>query len=620
DEVRTDVTGRATLSFFGRGEARLDGDTAVRVEDLSSGATAPIRMRLQLTSGRVWSRILRLFNLDSTYAVSTNNVVSTVRGTAFDVSRGGFGSSVWITKGFVEVETVWNGTPTDEIVAEGFKTAANPDNISPTEPLSADDKASEWFRRNMDADDAFVARASDRIAIEYEHRGRVRPDQTLYALAALSERAHLAFAGGEAPRLASFYLGRRLYGIKTLIDEGKSGLALQAFNRLEQDAKEALEAEVTSAAAPYLRIEVANMRILTQGIMPASPLYRFKLKLEDLEQELVKDDEAQALFSRLLSADSRMDEAEGFIGIMQLEEASLSLEAAHQGIENGRRDAEGVIPGTTAERGHAILFKIRALEMREAILRQRLATAEIPMALDDLGSATSTESVATSTEPTPDGNPTGFGTVPGTTPVDVTPPIPPSEPPVNEAPWDRIILAAQPNPIDVGATSQLRLVGSRSDGSTGDLTARATFRIFGNIGTLNGPTLTATTAGSATIEATVTDNGVAKTARTIINVNDAVALSRLSVSALGETTVVQGGQVPLLATAWYSTGFSAPVTAKTVWTSSDSSVGTISGTTFVAGVDGLGPVTITGSYTENDVMESGYVVFTVVPKSVTTGL
>ncbi|MFH1077702.1 MAG: DUF5667 domain-containing protein [Patescibacteria group bacterium] len=615
DSIRTDATGRATILFFGRGEARLYEDTEMKIEDLSAGATTPIRMRLELATGRVWSRVIRLFNLDSSYSVRTDSVVSTVRGTAFDVIIDERGSSiVQVADAAVDVEANWNGDPESWIVTEGSKVLVNPDSAGPVESLSADDTSSEWYKRNVDTDDAFLGRTSEGIAASYERRGRVRPDQALYSLKMQSERLHLALAGKGAPQLLSSYLGRRLYGIKTLVDEGKSGLAFQAFNRLEQDVQDALPTPAASGTIPHLRIEVENMLLLTQGVMPSSPLYRFKLKLEDLSQSLAESDEAQALFSRLLSADSRMDEAEGLIGAMQLEEASLSLEAAHQGIENGKRDADRIVPTTTPERGKAIRSKLRALEAREALLRARLATAERPTT-EELGATTSTEAGATSTQPlTTDETPSETGSPAGTVPADTTPP-PATEKPVVEAPWDRIVLTAQPNPVDVGSIAQLRLTGTRSDGSTGDLTPRATFRLFGNIGSLNGPTFTSTAPGSVTIEATVMDNGTAKTARTVLQVNQAVTLSRLGVSASGPTTVLQGGTVPLIATATYSSGLTAPVTSKTVWTSSDASIGTISGTSFVASANGLGPVTVTGTYTEGSITKYGTVTFMVTAPS-----
>lgn len=613
DSIRTDATGRATILFFGRGEARLQENTDVKIEDLSAGATTPIWIRLELATGRVWSRVARLFNLDSSYAVRTDSVVSTVRGTAFDALRDSAGTRIDVTDAVVEVALGKDGIPQDEgslFVTEGSMARARGDGaLMPVTSTSQDIANDGWHADNRKADDAFVARVSEQLAASYERRGRVRPDQTLYSLKMQSERLHLALAGKGAPRLLSSYLGRRLYGIKTLVDEGKSGLAFQAFNRLEQDVQDALPTPAASGMIPFFRVEVENMLLLTQGVMPSSPLYRFKLKLEDLSQSLAESDEVQALFSRLLSADSRMDEAEGLIDAMQLEEASLSLDAAHQGIENGKRDADRIVPTTTPERGKAIRSKIRALEAREALLRARLAVAERPTT-EDLGATTSTEVGTTSTQPlTTDGTPIG------TVPADTTPP-PATEPPVVEAPWDRITLTAQPNPVDVGSIAQLRLTGTRSDGSTGDLTARATFKLFGGIGSLNGPTFTSTAPGSVTIEATVMDNGTAKTARTVLQVNQAVTLSSVAVSASGPTTVLQGGKVPLIATATYTSGLTAPVTAKTVWTSSDAAIGAISGTSFVASANGLGPVTVTGTYTEGSITKYGSVTFTVTAPSV----
>lgn len=606
DEVRTNETGRAVIRFYGRGETRLQENSDVKIEQADQADTAPFVMRLQLITGRIWSRVIRLFDLDSSFSVRTDRVVATVRGTAFDMTSGANGTALLVADASVELA----GAERDFIVPEGFKTALDPSLAwGPTDPVTAEDGTSDWALRNANADAAFGKAVTDSISSMFERRGRVRPDQALGGLISLSERAHLALAGTGAPRLQAQYFGRRIYGVKTLVDDGKSGLAFQAYAVLEQELREILPTPAGAALAPHLRAETDDLTVLLHDVTPSSPLYRLKLKLEDLNQLLVADDAADALFARMLSAEARLDEASNLIASRQLEEASLSMDAASQGIANVERDLDPVASSTTAERAHALRMKLQALRAREAAMQVRMTAA-----LYSPTETTGTETASSTTDGTGTSTPSN-GAAP---PSDGTPPpAEPVPPPVSEAPWDRIAVAAQPNPVETGGTTQLRVTGSRADGTTGDLTARASFRLIGNLGSLNGPTFTASQAGSVTLEASVADNGVTKTALTVIQVNEAVKLTRLEIIPQGSATVVQGGQVGIAAKAWYSSGLTSIVTAKTVWTTSDANIGSVSGGVFHAWTNGLGNVTITGAYSENGVTVSGEAVFTVTQAAAT---
>ena len=631
DEVRTDATGQAVIRFYGRGETRLQEGTSVTVERAAQDLAMPMDVQLELAAGRIWSRIIRLFDLDSSFSVRTDTVVATVRGTAFDLSRTSVGTTLSVSDASVELASANGaGTPHDFIVPEGFKTSVSASGFGAVEPFAGTDAGSDWVLRNITEDDAFSASVKDSIAASYERLGRVRPDRPLAGLVSMSERLHLAFAGNDAPRLHALYIGRRIYGIKTLVDDGKSGLAFQEYAKLEQDLRDVLPSPDGAALVPYLRSETADLMILLHDVMPSSSMYRLKLKLEDLSQLLVSADAPEALFARMLATDARLDEASNLIASGQAKDALLSMDAANQGIANAEHDIDLMASSTTPERSHALRMKLQALKARESTITIRLTTAQNPpqqttgtatTTQDGLAGATSTPSnvVPAPSDVTP---PKPIGTTStsnGTTqpPTQPTTKPPPPTQPVIEAPWDRITLSAQPNPIETGGMAQLRVTGSRADGTTGDLTARSSFRLIGTLGSLNGPTFTASQAGSVTIEASVVDNGVTKTARTVVQVNAAVTLQRLELVPQGSMTVVQGSSVPVAAKAWYTSGLTSIVTPKTSWDTSDPNIGSVSNGVFSAWVNGLGTVTITGTYSEAGVTKSGSAVFTVTAKSVT---
>src|SRR5260221_9485562 len=66
DSVRTALNSNATISVYGSGETRLGSQTEVTISDTTAPAntSAPFLMRMQLSSGRVWTRLLRLLDLE----------------------------------------------------------------------------------------------------------------------------------------------------------------------------------------------------------------------------------------------------------------------------------------------------------------------------------------------------------------------------------------------------------------------------------------------------------------------------------------------------------------------------------------------------------------------------
>lgn len=601
DEVRTGADGRATIRFFDSSETRLRHDSVVTIEEArrQSEQASTTSIKIKLIGGRVWSRVMRLFDLDSSFSVRTDTAVATVRGTAFDLGLDATGTTMWVADSAVAM-----GNGKRVVVPEGFMAIVDAKGgQGATAPMTDADVTTDWFKGNVTADQAFQRDLKEKIAARLMRRGGARPDSAFDGLVKFSENMHVKTAGSAAPDLYGKYLGRRLFGIKSLIDGGKSGLGLQAFMGIENDVKDILKTANGKTYVPAMRSTISEFMVLLSDVGPSSPLYRLQQRLEDLNLLIAGDDVAAALYARLLAIDSHLSVASNLIGANALEEAGLSLDGATQGIENAERDLNGA--ALEGNRPELLRGKLDALKAREGAIRIRLQTALVPPPappLDD-GSATSTSATTSTQSTTP------------TTPGRPKPPTPGTPvPPVNEAPWDIVTLSAQPNPVFVGSSAQLRVTGSRNDGSTGDLTSRASFVMIGSLGSLNGPTYTATKAGSVTVEATVMDNGVAKKARTTIQVNDAVKLSLIDILPQGSTTVYQGQTVSLVVRATYSSGLTAIVTSKATWGTSDANIGSAANGVFTAWINGQGVVTITATYTEDGVTKSNSIPLTVIVK------
>ena len=84
--IKTNSTGLANIYFPDGSVARLDSNTELVLEEGSyDGADKTLRVKMLLSVGRVWSKILELATPRSSWEVKTANAVATVRGTAFGV-------------------------------------------------------------------------------------------------------------------------------------------------------------------------------------------------------------------------------------------------------------------------------------------------------------------------------------------------------------------------------------------------------------------------------------------------------------------------------------------------------------------------------------------------------
>lgn len=95
---------RAALHFPDGSVARIDSDTALVVNEAQfSRDTDTLSVSLDLSWGRIWSKIFELATPESHWEVKTTNAVAVVRGTAFGVEYAGTASSIIGSKNSVSI-------------------------------------------------------------------------------------------------------------------------------------------------------------------------------------------------------------------------------------------------------------------------------------------------------------------------------------------------------------------------------------------------------------------------------------------------------------------------------------------------------------------------------------
>ncbi len=577
DTVRTGVHAEATIEFDGHGESRLASKTEIHIERADMVRSTPFVVNLRLVSGRVWSRVLRLLDLNESFVVHTNTVVATVRGTTFNLQTTSAGTTLWVSDAAVQASggEIGSSAPNLDsafVVSEGFLATFNAKGkVIASQPLSDNVKQSEWFIKNTAGDKLFVHSITQSLIAQMNAMGGARPGSFTDVLAHNSERLHIMLDPSHAPELYARYTARRLYAIERQIESGKYSVAFQTLSAVQNDIAAHIAGTNGAAYRAKLKISLGDILFLMRGVEFASPAYHMKQIMEDLNVTLAGTDRIDTAYAHLLNIETWLDEAGILIDMSSLDHAKASLDAARQGLQNVERTIDHFPDTVPISRLRALRGKLSGLKIREVSLRIRLATAIVPptsqIIVPKITATTSTDVIiATSTPATPR--------------------------------FTQLNFTVQPNPSTVGDTVRLSVIGTSSDGSTHDVTARSIFSLSSALGSLNGPIYSATAEGNVTITAMYHDGDTTLNATRSVRINAApVTLTRIKVVSQGVTSLVSGTRVLLRATAYYSDGSTKDVTQMAQFVTSNPSIGSMSGNLFHAG-NAAGMVTITASYTD----------------------
>lgn len=590
DEVRTGEGGKAEVRWGDRGVTRIDGNTELVIEEAPAdgGAVTETLIRLRLKSGRVWSRVLKLLDVESGFDVRTDAVVATVRGTSFGTAKTGENAELAVTESVVGAAPAEGGAET--LLKEGMWGSFSPTG-TPLVVRSLTD-ADAWPAENRKLDAEFDAA----LRREIEERFRKRRMEAPEWIVGLSEDVHLALASAnERPAVAETYARRRIAEAvadpskaKTYLDGAKSLIDRYVANRdtLLNDVRFALfldDPRSIEGWSPDLLAAFRDLRtaLLADPSDPARSAYAAALVIDDDIDALV--------FGPDVPGAEKKEQATVLLGRIDAWQAtlpSLGLAEADADSLNGKADAM---------RSRLIEFGI---------------VLDLATATEDPGSSPSTEPEPSDVPGAP--KPTGTAPKPTGTEQPTTPP-PAGEPTV--CGYRSLALFAKPSSnVNIGDAVNLSLYGVCPDGTTDNLTSNASFSSgSASDGSVSGNVFYPAKGGTITLYGAYVDAGVTKTGKTTIQVNQTNQGKRLTgvtAGAVGPTTLTTGQSAPLTATASYSDGSTVDVVYQCVWSTSDARLGTVSGQRFYAGT-GEGQVSAICTYTDGGATVSGSVLFTV---------
>lgn len=570
DRIRTGEGGEARIVWGERGVTRIDEKSEVTVEasPLDGLPTPGAKIRLRIEGGRVWSRMLKLLDLESAMEIKTSDVVATVRGTTFGVGKSADGMQIAVTESVVSVA----GTKAATLVRDnqwGDLDAAG--GVRELRDLRPEDAwAMENERKDAEEDRQIFGAWRNRLEIEATQNEGIPPG-FVYA----SEVLRLRLSTGIVrERLATAYASRRL------------ARALTGHDARDWDLFRLYAAQAGGGRPALLAAAHVAASMRSRGTAGNASVPR------DLRSVLIEPGAARQAYLETVAIDDRIDDW-------------LATEPARRSPDSVKdlRNAVEVFDGGI-DRLYVTSDEKSGLHRRAEALRKRL---------DYLATLEATPVVPVDV-PQP---------VQGTQIPDTAKPQPSVLKPAYKATslpsYQRLVLLADVIQPLVGQKVKLTLFGVTAAGQTDDLTARALFSAGrSGDGYFSGNIFTPVVAGSMTLNARFTDNSGTRTASTVITARASsqpvTGLKSISIQFTGPTTLACSGRAPFKIFALDENGSSKDVTLLSAFA--------VSNPNLIFASDGavlsfcaakLSTATLTATYTENKVTRTASAVITVDP-------
>lgn len=324
DTIRTGSDGQVSIDFFHQGETRLaPSSTLVIADDTKNNEEAgTLTVHLRLEQGRVWSRVRQLLNLKSEYAVTTDQVVATVRGTAFSLAKNQDGtSSLLVSHSVVQGN---NG-----LIPEGYKQTFGKSRRRASSPvrISPEEWQDTWMKKNQAED--------TRMLQEWKQEDRrafgTSQSKMMTKLTMLSSGLHGLMNGDEPLRIGEQAAQREIGLIHDLARQGKTEEALAEI----KSAKERLatiDLQSVEAHNIFARLFPPTQRLFSD-INEGDTGYLVKQELEKTIFAQTSTDTASKVFQKTIEMNQLLDAALQAQGDGQVDEAKAKIAKARSLIE-----------------------------------------------------------------------------------------------------------------------------------------------------------------------------------------------------------------------------------------------------------------------------------------------
>lgn len=594
DTVKAGEDSQVEVVWGDQGVTRLENGSEIVIEsapDFQSEETAAISIKL--TAGRIWSRMVKVLDLDKPMQVRAGDVVATVRGTTYGVALEGDDTMIVVDESVVSyARDNENETMVADLQAAFVGDGGKTDVIE-----SAEQNA--WRLEQQQNDFRFDQRYAEWM-FKRETKQSQRIKNAPRALINLGERMRLATAGSKKKAELAASYARRSVAL-AIVDPTKADTAMNAMmarmDKADKNGKKVAR-ELNAMQSFMNRTNLDGpkdfgVRTPSASLMKKMRTQRKSLAKLDIDQ-LYRDtlDIDEDIDQLLYMSDDRRD---ADITIARLLERIDTIDDAIKKLKDP---------------------KAKELEKKLAALRKRLERwfdikASKPIKEDD-----NKKDEVTIEEPK------DIPGIPGSKPTSIKPPKEViNEPAPTTRIYQRLELVPTPSSLTLNERTTVRAFGIRPDGAVDDITSQVRFAprysgdgvFVGNVFkpaitgiiSLNGTFVDPQGARTAAVSISVTDGSTA------INPNELVSIALVTTSP---TNVSCGVTIPFKVIGTYGDGTKQDVTVKASYATSDSKLAYVGD----AKVSVFCPIetstaTITARVTEGAVTKSGSMMITVTP-------
>lgn len=580
DSVRTGDHSRAEIRWGDRGVTRLDPNTEVVLEEAPKGdAVQTALLRVRVEGGRVWSRMLKMIDIGEGMQVRTNDVVATIRGTAFGVAKENDHSEAAVTDSVVDVSSV--------LLREGQWGAFDQDG-HPTEVRQLTD-ADAWAVENKKLDRAFDEALLRELEMRFKQRADGVENVPVWMLR-LSEQLHLSLLAGNKKEVRQeTYALRHL----ALLSEAKSFDA----NRKTAEkfvAGQSMSGEFQNELHALISLSLSGHYAGEEMKFSADQL----ASLQELRSRLAGSDE-NALTIKAVGLDEKIDELlygappEGMTAGTLLAEIADFVDEVKRSSTLHPKTAEQLVRRAEAM-GYRLGFEGFGNDISSDTTFDEKALEEVapaePVLLDENG------------EVIKPANPTG----------------------ADARAYQRLTLFASPSRVKVGDEVRLTLYGVTAAGETAALNADAIWGVVppGEGQILNKATFIPSSAGQTQMSATYQDAEGARTVFATVQVEErnATGYSGLRFSFQTSLTASCGSKLPFKVLALYDDGSEKDVTTMSSKSVSDPNVIYVQDDSVVAYCPGQeASAQVFATYMEDGIRHTAEETITVVPDPASGG-
>jgi hypothetical protein len=196
DSVKTDANSSANIVIGDGAVMRMDASTELTINQADMASMWEQQVNVKVSDGKIWFRILKLFNDQSQWEVETPSVVATVRGTAFSIGTEG----LFVGESKVAVKNKRLGNRAKEMLV-GLGEVMNFSNEDDQDGFrkvkldreKMDDTLKQWVDDNFKNDKSFQKLTRERVNARLKNYMGAEPGTWKYKLQQEAEKIREKF-------------------------------------------------------------------------------------------------------------------------------------------------------------------------------------------------------------------------------------------------------------------------------------------------------------------------------------------------------------------------------------------------------------------------------------------